>query len=126
MQFEGQIKTAREDAAKRLARELDLAVERFGREAQAALAERMLQVRNTSIGSVDRRLGELRAGFERERDEFLASLEQRTSEVDAQLRTRLREVTAEAEAERLAIESRLQELNRRVDDLLARFDARVR
>ena len=125
-QFEGQIKTAREDAARRLARELDLAVERFGREAQAALAERMLQVRNTSIGSVDRRLGELRAGFERERDEFLASLEQRTSEVDAQLRTRLREVTAEAEAERLAIETRLQELNRRVDDLLARFDARVR
>jgi hypothetical protein len=40
-QFDATIRTAREDAARRLARELDLAVERFAREAETVLAERV-------------------------------------------------------------------------------------
>ena len=40
-QFDGTIRTAREEAAKRLGRELDLSVERFAREAESVLAERV-------------------------------------------------------------------------------------
>ena len=44
MQFDTQIKTAREEAARRLSRELDLAVERFAREAEGVLTERLNHV----------------------------------------------------------------------------------
>ena len=43
-QFDGAIRTAREEAARRLGRELELAVERFAREAEVVLQERVSQV----------------------------------------------------------------------------------
>jgi hypothetical protein len=42
------------------------------------------------------------------------------------MRDRIRDLSSEAEAERLVIEARLHEVARRVDDLLARAEARVR
>jgi hypothetical protein len=126
VQFDQQIRNAREEAAKRLGRELDLAVERFTREAQSVLAERMLQVGNQGAETVDRRLAQLRAGFERQRDEVFGSLEGRIAEIESHMRDRIRDLSSEAEAERLVIEARLHEVARRVDDLLARAEARVR
>jgi hypothetical protein len=125
-QFDQQIRTAREDAAKRLGRELDLAVERFAREAQQVLAERMAQVGNQGAEAVDRRLTQLRTGLERQRDEFFGELERRVADIDAQVRDRLSDLASDAEAERLVIEARLHEVARRVDDLVARAEAQLR
>src|SRR5919108_144127 len=43
LQFDSAVKSAREDAAWRLARELDRAVHMFAREAESVLAERLAQ-----------------------------------------------------------------------------------
>ncbi|HEX4519577.1 MAG TPA: hypothetical protein VH063_08375 [Gaiellaceae bacterium] len=53
--FDGTIRAAREDAARRLARELDLSVERFAREAETVLAERV----DSELRSAEARLNEL-------------------------------------------------------------------
>ena len=56
------IRTAREEAARRLGRELDLAVERFAREAEAVLAERVeaeLRVVEARLAEISRRLDSL-------------------------------------------------------------------
>ena len=126
LQFDQQIQGSREDAAKRLGRELDLAVERFAREAQQVLAERMAQVGNQGAETVDRRLTQLRGGLERQRDEFFTELERRVQEVESQLRERLGDLSSDAEAERLVIEARLHQVARRVDDLVARAEAQLR
>jgi hypothetical protein len=125
-QFDQQIRSAREDAAKRLGRELDLSVERFAREAQQVLAERMAQVGNQGAETVDRRLTQLRSGLEQQRDEFFAELERRVQEIESQLRERLSDLSSDAEAERLVIEARLHDVARRVDDLVARAEAQLR
>jgi len=58
-QFEGTFRTAREEAAKRLGRELDLAIERFAREAEGVLAERIEHLAQSAVQRVDARLEEL-------------------------------------------------------------------
>jgi hypothetical protein len=58
-QFDATIRTAREGAAKRLGRELDLAVERFAREAEGVLAERVEHLADIAVGRVDARIQEL-------------------------------------------------------------------
>jgi hypothetical protein len=125
-QFDIQIRSSREEAAKRLGRELDIAVERFTREAQSVIADRMLQLGNQGADTIDRRLQQLRKGLEEQRGELLAGVEDRLTELELQLRERVRHLASDAEAERLVFESRFQELARRVDDLLARAETRVR
>jgi hypothetical protein len=58
-QFDATFRTAREEAAKRLGRELDLAVERFAREAEGVLAERIEHLAENAVQRVDARLEEL-------------------------------------------------------------------
>jgi uncharacterized protein YukE len=58
-QFEATFRTAREEAAKRLGRELDLAVERFARQAEGVLAERIEHLAANAVQRVDARLEEL-------------------------------------------------------------------
>jgi hypothetical protein len=63
-QFEATIRAAREEAARRLGRELDLAVDRFTREAESVLAERVdSELRNVEsrLHELTRRLDELTA-----------------------------------------------------------------
>ena len=55
-QFDGEIRTAREEAARRLGRELELAVERFAREAEVVLQERVTQVSDAAAARVEERL----------------------------------------------------------------------
>ena len=58
----GSIRTAREDAARRLGRELDMAVERFAREGESLLAERVeseLRVFEARLADLSRRLDSL-------------------------------------------------------------------
>ncbi len=53
--FDGTIRAAREDAARRLARELELSVERFARDAETVLAERV----DSELRAAEARLNEL-------------------------------------------------------------------
>ncbi len=119
-QFDTTVRSAREEAARRLSRELDLAVERFAREAEGVLTERLNQVTDASAQRVEERLARLRSGLERQREEALVSLGDRAHQIEAGLRDRLREIAAEAESERAMLESRLHEIARRIDELAAR------
>lgn len=120
IQFDATIKTAREEAARRLSRELDLAVERFAREAEGVLTERVNHVSDAAAQRVEERLARLRAALERQRDDALGSLEDRAHHVESSLRERLSEIATDAEAERAVLEARLHELGRRLDELTAR------
>jgi hypothetical protein len=119
-QFDTATRSAREEAARRLSRELDLAVERFAREAEGVLTERLNHVSDAAANRVEERLARLRAGLERQRDDALHSLEDRAHQVEADLRERLQEIASDAEAERSVLESRLQDLSRKVEELSTR------
>ncbi|HEX7255785.1 MAG TPA: hypothetical protein VF236_07645 [Gaiellaceae bacterium] len=115
LQFDSAIKSAREDAARRLARELDRAVHMFAREAESVLAERLAQVADIGTQRVEKRLLQVTAGLERQRDEFIGTLQQRLGQVELEIRDRLRALADEAEAERAVLDRRLHELSRRAD-----------
>jgi len=114
-QFAALIKTGREDAARRLARELDRSVEVFAREAEAVLAEKLAHVGDAGAQRLERRLAEAAKSLERQRDEWMSSLDGRIGELEADVRRRLDELNADAEAARAVLEARLQELLRRVE-----------
>ncbi len=119
-QFDGAVRTAREEAARRLSRELDLAVERFAREAETVLTDRLNAVSDSAAQRVEERLGRLRSALEHQRDDALVSLEDRAHQVEAGLRERLREIASDAETERTVLDGRLHELARRLEELTSR------
>ncbi len=84
------------------------------------LAERVEHVSEAAVKRVEKRLAGLGGGLDRQRDEALRTLEQRAHEVESDLRRRLDGIAAEAEAERTALEARLHDLQRRLDELAAR------
>jgi hypothetical protein len=120
LSFDNSIKAAREEAARRLSRELDLSVERFAREAEGVLTERLSALTEAAAARVEDRLSRLQTALERQRDDALVSLEERAHQVESGLRERLREIAADAESERAVLDSRLHELGRRLDELAAR------
>jgi uncharacterized protein YukE len=120
LQFDNAIKSAREEAARRLSRELDLSVERFAREAEGVLTERLNVVSDAAAQRVEERLARLRSALERQRDDALLSLEDRAHQVESGLRERLSEIATDAESERAVLDGRLRELSRRLDELTAR------
>ena len=120
LSFDTSIKAAREEAARRLSRELDLSVERFAREAEGVLTERLNALTEAAAGRVEERLSRLQSALERQRDDALVSLEERAHQVESGLRERLREIAADAESERAVLDGRLHELGRRLDELGAR------
>ena len=114
-QFATLIKASREDAARRLSRELDRSVEVFAREAEAVLAERLAHVGDAGAQRLERRLTDATAGLERQHDERMAALDARIAEIETDVRRRLDELSADTEAERAVLDARLQELLRRLD-----------
>jgi len=114
-QFSTTVKAAREDAAKRLSRELDRAVAQFAHDAQSVLAERLAQVSDAGAARVDRKLTEIVRRIEQRRDEFLDDFQRRFSDVEAELRSQIRGLGADAEAEREVLEARVHELTRRLE-----------
>jgi hypothetical protein len=116
-QFAGLVKSSREDAARRLSRELDRAVEVFAREAEAVLVERLAHVGDAGAQRLERRLDEATAALEQRRDERLAALDGHIAELEVDIRRRVEDLGADAEAERAVLEARLQELVRRVGSL---------
>jgi hypothetical protein len=116
VQFDSTMRSAREEAAVRLSRELDRAVETFVRQADSVFAERLAQVGDAGQQRLEQRQRQAQAEFERQREELVAAFQDRVSAADADLRRTLGAFAAEAEAERSAIAERLAELHRRVDE----------
>ena len=79
VEFGTTIRTAREDAAHQLARELDRSIEGFVRQADRLLAERLAEFNDTAGGRLERRY-----------EGTIASLERRLAALEASLRDRMR------------------------------------
>jgi hypothetical protein len=124
-QFDVAIKSAREDAAQRLSRELDRAVAHFAREAQGVLAERLAHVADAGGQRLERKLSEIGNTLEHERDELVGELQRRIGDAEVALRSQVQALAADAEAERTVLNARLQELQRRIDDALNEAGSRL-
>ena len=85
------------------------------------LADRMTQLGEAGCLRLEKKLGQVSAGLERQRDEFVATLSKRLGEVEADFRGRL---AALADEER-ALEERLTELTRRIDQTVSRAEQRL-
>jgi hypothetical protein len=119
-QFGEAIKTAREDAAKRLAREMERAVASFEREASGVLSDKLGQISDAGTQRLEKRLGQIAAGLERQRDDSVAALERRLAEAEEELMRRVQSLMADVDADRTVIQARLTELGRRIDESYAR------
>jgi hypothetical protein len=124
-QFEAAAKAEREEAVARLGRELSRAVEMFAREAHSALAERMAQISDSGAMRVEKRLSQISAGLERQREEFLAALEQRMAAAEDDIRERVQRLATSGETERAVLEARLSELSRRIDEVVQQAERRL-
>jgi hypothetical protein len=118
-QFADSIKAAREDAAHRLSRELDRAVQAFAREASTVLAERLAQVGDAGAQRLEKRLSGIAAGIERQREEIVEGFERRLVEAEGDLRRRMELLVRDTDSERTVLKTRLDELARQIDDLVA-------
>ncbi len=116
LQFEQMMKGAREDAAGRLARELDRAVETFVRQADTVFAERLAHTGDAGQQRLEARLRQSQSAFDRQRDEVTESFARRIADADGDLRRTLGSLVADAESERSVLEARLLELARKIDD----------
>jgi len=125
IQFEGTVKAAKEDAARRLARELERAGQSYAREGESLLAERLAQLGDAGGMRLEKKLAQVAAGLERQREEFVAALSRRLGEVEVDFRQRLTALAAEEQAERVALEARLAEIARRVDQTVSRAEERL-
>jgi uncharacterized protein YukE len=124
-QFSDEIKRAREGAAQRLARELDRAVEHFAREAQSVLAERLAQVADAGGRRLERKLSQIGSSLEHEQHALVAELQRRIGEAEVELRAHVQALASDAEAERTVMNARLDELRRRIDDLIGEAESRL-
>jgi hypothetical protein len=124
-QFDIEIRSAREDAAQRLARELDRAVAHFAKEAQGVLAERLAHVADAGGQRLEHKLSQIGNTLEHERDELVAELQRRIVDAEADLRSQVQALAADAEAERTVLNARLQDLQRRIDEALSEAGSRL-
>ena len=125
IQFEGTIKAAQEDAARRLQRELERSVQAFARQGESLLAESLNQLGDAGGLRLEKKLSQVAAGLERQREDFVASVTARLNEVETELRERLSGLAAEEEAERAALEARLAEIARRIEQTVSRAEERL-
>jgi hypothetical protein len=124
-QFSDAIRSAREDAAQRLSRELDRAVAHFSKEAQGVLAEKLAHVADAGGQRLERKLSQIGTTLEHERDELVAELQRRVSDAEVALRSQVQALAADAEAERTVLNARLQDLQRRIDEVLNEAASRM-
>jgi hypothetical protein len=124
-QFEGTIKAAQEEAARRLQRELERSVQAFARQGESLLAERLNQLGDAGGLRLEKKLGQVAEALERQREDFVMSVSARLSEVETDFRERLSALAAEEEAERAALEARLAEIARRIEQTVSRAEERL-
>ena len=82
-EFDGTIRAARDEAARRLQRELERSVQRFAREGESLLAERMTKLGESGGLRLEKKLEQVSANLERERDEFVTTLSRAEQRLDA-------------------------------------------
>jgi uncharacterized protein involved in exopolysaccharide biosynthesis len=85
----------------------------------------MAQVSDSGAMRVEKRLSQISAGLERQRDDFVATLERRLAEAEEDIRERMQRLTATGEAERAVLEARLAELARRVEEVVQQAERRL-
>ncbi|HEY3550675.1 MAG TPA: hypothetical protein VGK69_06465 [Gaiellaceae bacterium] len=117
--FSQLVKSSREDAAKRLARELERAVSSFSREAETVLAERLAHVGDAGAQRLEHRVSNIAKELERRQDELVNAHDLRLGEIEVEMRRRIDDLRADVEAERGVLEARLQELLRRLGSAAA-------
>jgi hypothetical protein len=120
LQFEGTVKAAKEETARRLARELERAGQSFAREGESMLAERLSQLGDVGGLRLEKKFSQAAAALERQQEELVGSLNRRLGEFEEELRQRLSSLAAEEEAERAALDARLGEIARRIDQVVER------
>jgi uncharacterized protein involved in exopolysaccharide biosynthesis len=74
---------------------------------------------------VEKRLSQISAGLERQREDFVSALEQRMAEAEQELRARFQRAAASGESESAVLETRLAELARRVDEVVLQAERRL-
>ncbi len=89
------------------------------------LAERLSQLGDVGGLRLEKKLSLASAALERQQEEFVGALNRRLGEVEEELRERLSSLAAEEEAERAALEARLGEIARRIDEVVARAEERL-
>lgn len=120
-QFENAMAEAREEAARRLHRELERGVEAYNRKAQTMLDDRLRALSAESAGKIEKRLtGALQEMRERA-DQSWVALEKRVATFELELRARLENLGAETESARSksahsSLEARAGRTQRRPDD----------
>ena len=95
----------------------------FAREGESLLAERLGQLGDAGGMRLEKKLEQVAAGLERRREEFVAALAS-AREVETEFRERLAALAAE-DAERAALEARLGEIARRIEQTLSRAEERL-
>ena len=106
-------------------RELERAVQTFAREGETLLAERLAQLGDAGGMRLEKKMAQVAAGLERQREEFIASLSRRLGEVESDFRERVAALAAEEEAERAALEARLDDIARRIERTVSRAEERL-
>ena len=89
IEFNATIRASRDDAARRLSRELDRAIESFTRQAERLLGERLAQLGESGGGQIERRLQSVTGVLEQRQEEFVATLERRMAQIEANMRERM-------------------------------------
>lgn len=115
-QFEDAMRTAREEAARRLTRELERAVEHYNRQAQAMLGERSRVLGEDAENKMEVRLNTTLDEIRQRGEKAWSVLEKRVADFEIELRARLETLGSEAESERSSLEGRIHELHRRLEE----------
>ncbi len=117
-QFEEARKAAREDAARRLGRELARAVEMFSRQAQTLLVDRMGVLSEGAEQRLDKRLNQTLEEITGRSNQAWGVLDKRVGDFELELRARLDTLGAEIDSKRQALEARLLDLRHHLDEAL--------
>ena len=116
VQFESTMRAAREEAAVRLSRELDRAVEMFVRQADTVFAERLSQTGDAGQQRLEARQRQAQSAFERQRTSSRRRLRNASPPQTPSCDGRSGPSPPRPKSERAALAERLAELSRRVDE----------
>ena len=115
-QFENAMTDAREEAARRLHRELERGVEAYNRRAQTMLDDRLRALSAESAGKIEKQLKGALEEMRERAEKSWAALEKRVAGFELELRARLENLGIETESVRSLLQARARQTHRRPDD----------
>ena len=124
-QFEGDREGGAGGGGPEAQRELERSVQSFARQGESLLAERLTQLGDAGGMRLEKKLSQVAATLERQRDDFVGAVTSRLNDLETDFRQRLAGLAAEEEAERAALETRLAEIARRIDQMVSRAEERL-